>query len=189
MANMITGSAGADIIKGTGKRDIISGGAGDDELWGGRGKDWLYGGDGDDVLKGGGGQDSLTGGTGADQFVFRSFEGWAPVTYNGPGVPPTDVYQWVIVTDLTFGENDNVRITGFDNVFSTLGMFKGGSYFINDQGDINRMAAFLKANPTQGSYKETFGTDKDGTTFLLNDGAGHTQVLQLLGIHPDALLT
>lgn len=185
---MISGSAGADTIKGTGDRDIISGGAGDDQLWGGRGKDWLYGGDGDDILKGGGGQDSLTGGSGADQFVFRAFEGWSPVAYNGPGVPASEVYQTVIVTDLTFSDHDNVRITGFDNVFASLGMFKGGSYFIDDQGDINRLAAFLKADPSQGSVKETFGTDKDGTTFLLNDGMGHTQVLQLLGIHPDAIL-
>jgi len=188
MANTIVGSAGADNLKGTGRSDVISGGAGDDQLWGGRGKDWLYGGDGNDVLKGGGGQDSLTGGAGADQFVFRSSEGWGPLTYNGPGVPQTDVYQWVIVTDLTFADGDNVRITGFDNIFATLGVFKGGSYFLDDQGDINRLAAFLKANPAQGSYKETFGTDKDGTTFLLNDGLGHTQVLQLLGIHPDAIV-
>lgn len=188
MANMISGSGGADILKGSGTKDVIAGGTGDDQLWGGRGKDWLYGGDGNDVLKGGGGQDSLTGGAGADQFVFRSAEGWAPLAYNGPGAPQTDVYQWVIVTDLTFNDGDNVRITGFDNVFATLGMSKGGSYFIDDQGDVNRMAAFLKANPSQGSYKETFGTDKDGTTFLLNDGMGHTQVLQLLGIHPDAVV-
>ncbi len=185
---MVSGTAGADIIKGGDGSDIINGGAGDDQLWGGRGKDWLYGGDGNDVLKGGGGQDSLTGGAGADQFVFRSSEGWAPLTYNGPGVPPTDVYQWVIVTDLNFSEGDNVRITGFANVFGSLGMFKGGSYFIDDQGDVNRMAEFLKANPSQGSVKETFGTDKDGTTFLLNDGLGHTQVLQLLGIHPETVL-
>jgi len=185
---MISGSGGADILKGSGTKDVIAGGTGDDQLWGGRGKDWLYGGDGNDVLKGGGGQDSLTGGAGADQFVFRSAEGWAPLAYSGPGAPQTDVYQWVIVTDLTFNDGDNVRITGFDNVFATLGMSKGGSYFIDDQGDVNRMAAFLKANPSQGSYKETFGTDKDGTTFLLNDGMGHTQVLQLLGIHPDAVV-
>ncbi len=188
MANQVVGSAGADMLNGTGGSDVITGGAGNDHLWGGRGKDWLYGGDGNDILKGGGGQDSLTGGAGADQFVFRSSEGWGPVVYNGPGVPQTGVVQWAIITDLDFSQGDNVRLTGFDNVFASLGMFKGGSYFINDQGDINRMVEFLDNNPTQGFYKETLDTDKAGITFLLNDGLGNTQVLQLLGVHPDALI-
>lgn len=188
MTNKITGTPGADIIKGTGARDTLIGNAGDDQLWGGRGKDWLYGGDGNDVLKGGGGQDSLTGGAGADQFVFRASEGWAPVVYNGPGTPLNNVTQWVIVTDLDFAEGDNVRLTGFNNIFATLGMFKGGSYFIDDQGDVNRMADFLDKNPDQGSYKETFGADKEGITFLLNDGLGGTQALQLLGIFAEPLM-
>ncbi len=175
-------------INGTDGNDIITGTDGNDHIWGGRGKDRLSGGDGNDILKGGGGQDALTGGAGADQFVFRSGEGWAPIAYNGPGAPANDVTQWVIVSDLSFAEGDNVRITGFANIFGTLDMFRGGSYFIDDQGDVNRLAAFLKDNPSQGSYKETFGTSNAGTTFLLNDGMGGTQVLQLLGIHPDTMI-
>jgi hypothetical protein len=53
---------------------------------------------------------------------------------------------------------------------------------------VNRLAAFLKDNPSQGSYKETFGTANAGTTFLLNDGLGGTQVLQLIGIHPETMI-
>lgn len=188
MSNNITGTAGDDDIRGTDGADIISGGEGNDHLWGGRGKDWLYGGDGNDILKGGGGQDGLTGGAGADQFVFRSGEGWAPISYNGPGAPQNAVTQWVIISDLSFAEGDSVRINGFANVFATLGMQKGGSYFIDDQGDVNRLADFLDDNPTMGSYKETFGSSTAGTTFLLNDGLGGTQVLQLIGIHPEDIL-
>ena len=187
---MITGSAGADTISGGAGKDVIFGGAGDDMIYGGGGKDFLYGGDGNDVLKGGGGQDSLTGGTGADQFVFRSAEGFAPLAFSG-GHGVTQVWQWVTVTDLTFADGDNVRITGFDDIFGTLNMARKGtgSYFIDGQEDINAMANFLTANPTKGSYYEINGTIFDGTTFLLNDAAGHTQAITLNGIHPDLLMT
>jgi len=118
---VITGTSGDDTITGGGGKDVISGGAGNDIIYGGAGKDFLYGGDGNDVLKGGGGQDSLTGGTGADQFVFRSSEGFAPLAFSG-GHGVATVNQWVIVTDLTFADGDNVRITGFDDIFGTLNM-------------------------------------------------------------------
>jgi hypothetical protein len=180
----ITGSAGADIISGGAGRDVIKGGAGNDVLYGGGGNDSIYGGDGDDVLKGGGGKDSLTGGAGADQFVFRSAEGFAPLAFTG-GHGVTSVYQWVIVTDLTFIDGDNVRITGFDDIFGTLNMSRKGtgSYFIDGHEDITAMVNFLDANPTKGSYYEVFGTQNDGITFLLNDASGHTQALTLNGIH------
>jgi hypothetical protein len=186
---IITGTAGTDTISGGAGKDIIKGGAGNDMLYGGAGKDFLYGGDGNDVLKGGGGQDSLTGGAGADQFVFRSAEGFAPIAFSG-GQGITQVWQWVIVTDLTFGEGDNVRITGFDDILGGLNMARKGtgSYFIDGQEDINAMVNFLKANPTKGSYYEIFGGQNDGITFLLNDAAGHTQALTLNGIHPDTIL-
>jgi len=187
--DIITGTAGADVISGGAGKDVIKGGAGDDMLYGGGGKDFLYGGDGNDVLKGGGGQDSLTGGAGADQFVFRSAEGFAPLAFTG-GHGVTQVWQWVTVTDLTFADGDNVRITGFDDIFGTLGMSRKGtgSYFIDGQEDINAMANFLKANPTKGSYYEIKGGPFDGTTFLLTDSLGHTQALTLNGIHPDAIV-
>lgn len=186
---VITGTASADVITGGAGKDVILGGAGDDTLYGGAGKDFLYGGDGNDVLKGGGGQDSLTGGAGADQFVFRSAEGFSPIAFSG-GHGVTQVWQWVTVTDLTFGDGDNVRITGFDDIFGTLGMSRKGtgSYFIDGQEDINAIANFLKANPTKGSYYEVKGGPFDGTTFLLNDAAGHVQALTLNHIHPDAVV-
>lgn len=182
--DLITGTSTADTITGGAGKDVIKGGAGDDMLYGAGGKDFLYGGDGNDVLKGGGGQDSLTGGGGADQFVFRSAEGFSPFTFAG-GNGTTTVWQWVIVTDLTFADGDNVRITGFDDIFGGLNMARKGtgSYFIDGQEDITAMANFLKANPTKGSYYEIFGTQNDGITFLLNDAAGHTQALTLNGIH------
>jgi Ca2+-binding RTX toxin-like protein len=185
----ITGSSGADTIAGGAGKDVIKGGAGADMLYGAGGKDFLYGGDGNDVLKGGGGQDSLTGGGGADQFVFRSAEGFAPVSFSG-GKGITTVWQWVIVTDLNFAEGDNVRLTGFDDIFGTLGMARKGtgSYFIDGQEDVNAMVSFLKANPTKGSYFEIFGTQNDGITFLLNDAAGNAQALTLNGIHPDSIM-
>lgn len=185
----ITGSSGTDTISGGAGRDVINGGAGDDILYGGAGNDSIYGGEGNDVLKGGGGKDSLTGGAGADQFVFRSAEGFAPLPFTG-GHGVTTVYQWVFVTDLTFKDGDNVRITGFDDIFGSLNMSRKGtrSYFIDGQEDINAMVNFLKANPTKGSYYEVNGGPSDGTTFLLTDVAGHTQALTLNGIHPDAIM-
>ncbi|KUR72836.1 hypothetical protein AQZ52_06375 [Novosphingobium fuchskuhlense] len=187
--NSIIGTTGADTISGGAGKDIIKGGSGDDMLYGGAGKDFLYGGDGNDVLKGGGGQDSLTGGAGADQFVFRSAEGFAPMSFSG-GHGVAEVWQWVIVTDLTFVDGDNVRITGFDDIFGGLNMARKGtgSYFIDGKEDINAMVDFLKANPTKGSYYEIIGGQNDGITFLLNDAAGHTQALTLNGIHPDTIL-
>lgn len=186
---VITGTSGADVINGGGGRDVLNGGAGNDVLYGGGGKDWLYGGDGNDILKGGGGQDSLTGGAGADQFVFRSGEGFAPMAFSG-GHGVTEVWQWVMVTDLTFADGDNVRITGFDDIFGGLNMSRRGtgSYFIDGQEDINALANFLRANPTKGSYYEINGGPFDGTTFLLVDPLGHTQALTLSNIHPDAVV-
>jgi Ca2+-binding RTX toxin-like protein len=186
---VITGTASADTITGGGGSDVMFGGGGNDMLYGGGGKDWLYGGDGNDVLKGGGGQDSLTGGAGADQFVFRSGEGFAPMSFSG-GRGVTEVWQWVMVTDLTFADGDNVRITGFDDIFGTLGMSRKGtgSYFIDGQEDINAMARFLTANPTKGSFYEIKGGPFDGTTFLLNDAFGHTQAITLSNIHPDPIV-
>jgi Ca2+-binding RTX toxin-like protein len=125
----MTGSSGADTIAGGAGKDIIKGGASADMLYGAGGKDFLYGGDGNDVLKGGGGQDSLTGGGGADQFVFRSAEGFAPVSFTG-GKGITTVWQWVIVTDLNFAEGDNVRLTGFDDIFGTQN--DGITFLLND---------------------------------------------------------
>jgi len=186
---VITGTSGDDTITGGGGKDVISGGAGNDIIYGGAGKDFLYGGDGNDVLKGGGGQDSLTGGTGADQFVFRSSEGFAPLAFSG-GHGVATVNQWVIVTDLTFADGDNVRITGFDDIFGTLNMSRKGtgSYFIDGQEDINAMVNFLNTNPSKGSYSEVVGTPNDGITFLLNDSAGNVQAITLNGIHPDAIV-
>jgi Ca2+-binding RTX toxin-like protein len=187
--NSIAGTSGADTISGGAGKDIITGGAGDDILYGGAGKDFLYGGDGNDVLKGGGGQDSLTGGAGADQFVFRSAEGFAPFSFSG-GHGVAQVWQWVIVTDLTFADGDNVRITGFDDILGGLNMYRKGtgSYFLDGQEDINAMVNFLNTNPTKGSYYEVIGGQYDGITFLLNDNLGHTQALTLNGIHPDSIV-
>ncbi|WP_292944334.1 hypothetical protein [Novosphingobium sp.] len=186
---VLTGTSGDDAITGGGGSDVISGGAGNDVLYGGAGKDWLYGGDGNDILKGGGGQDSLTGGAGADQFLFRSAEGVAPFRFSG-GNGVAQVSQWVMVTDLTFADGDNVRITGFDDIFGTLGMSRRGtgSYFIDGQEDINAMARFLAANPSKGSFYEINGGPFDGTTFLLNDAFGNTQALTLSNIHPDPIV-
>ncbi|MDF8334174.1 calcium-binding protein [Novosphingobium cyanobacteriorum] len=188
---VVKGTSGDDVINGGGGRDQIYGLAGDDKLYGSSGKDWLYGGDGNDILKGGGGQDSLTGGSGTDQFVFReadSVSGTAFAFTGGHGY--TQVNQWVIVTDLNFGESDEVRLTGFDSVFSSLDMSRKGtgSYFIDDQNDINKMASFIAAHPELGTYWEIHGTQYDGTTFVLNDKAGGTTALTLLGIHPDAIV-
>lgn len=186
---VINGTSGDDTITGGGGKDIINGGGGNDVIYGGAGKDFLNGGDGNDVLKGGGGQDSLTGGAGADQFVFRSAEGIAPFNFSG-GNGVAQVAQWVLIADLTFADGDNVRITGFDDIFGTLGMSRRGtgSYFIDGQEDINALANFLDANPSKGSYYEIDGGAFDGTTFLLTDASGNTQALTLSNIHPDAIL-
>lgn len=186
---LINGTSGDDVITGGGGKDVINGGAGNDMIYGGSGKDFLNGGDGNDVLKGGGGQDSLSGGAGADQFVFRSAEGFAPLSFSG-GNGVAQVWQWAIITDLTFADGDNVRITGFADIFGGLNMARSGtgSYFIDGQEDINAMVDFLDANPTKGSYYEVFGGQNDGITFLLNDAAGNTQALTLNGIHPDLVM-
>jgi Ca2+-binding RTX toxin-like protein len=187
---VVNGTSGNDVIYGDGDRNQLYGLGGDDKLWGSMGKDWLYGGDGNDVLKGGGGQDSLTGGSGADQFVFREADSVAGTAFaftGGHGY--TEVNQWVIITDLNFAEHDEVRLTGFDSFFSSLDMFRKGtgSYFIDDQNDINKMATYMAAHPELGTYWEIHGTQYDGTTFILNDKAGGTTALTLLGIHPDAI--
>lgn len=186
---LITGTSGDDTITGGGGKDVILGGAGNDMLYGGAGKDFLYGGDGNDTLKGGGGQDSLTGGSGADQFVFRMAEGFGPLAFSG-GHGVTEVNQWVIVTDLTFADHDEVRMTGFDDIFGSLGMYRNGtgSYFIDGQEDINAMANFLNGHADKGFYYEITGGPSDGTTFILNDANGHQQALTLNGIHPDAIV-
>ena len=182
---IINGMGGADTISGGAGNDVISGGAGNDMLYGGAGNDWVYGGDGDDVLKGGGGKDSLTGGSGADQFVFRASEGFTALNFTG-GHGVSTVNQWVTITDLNFAEHDVIRITGFDSIFGALGFgVKGtGSYFIDSQDDVNRLAAYLKANPSAGSYfVNTSGFD--GTTFILKDASGHEQALTLNHIIAD----
>jgi Ca2+-binding RTX toxin-like protein len=186
---VINGTSGNDTISGGAGKDVIFGGGGNDMIYGGAGNDFLYGGEGNDVLKGGGGKDSLTGDGGADQFVFRSAEGFAPLPFSG-GQGISTVNQWVIVTDLTFADGDNVRITGFDDIFGSLNMARRGtgSYFIDGQEDINAMVNFLNANPSKGSYYQIFGTQNDGITFLLNDAAGNVQAITLNGIHPDAIV-
>lgn len=184
-SEIINGAGGADTITGGAGKDIVLGGAGDDMLYGGAGGDAIYGGDGNDTLKGGGGKDSLTGGTGADQFVFRAAEGFSSFSFSG-GHGVSDVYQWVTIEDLNFAEHDVVRITGFDSVFTALGLgVKGtGSYYIDSQDDVNRLAAYLKAHPSEGSYFiNTSGFD--GTTFILKDAAGHQQALTLSHIIAD----
>ncbi|MEO0031954.1 MAG: hypothetical protein RIS94_1712 [Pseudomonadota bacterium] len=190
-SDLITGTSGDDIIYGLGGRDVIHGGDGNDEIWGGPGsKDWLYGDAGNDVLKGGGGQDSLNGGTGADQFVFREADGLTTPVFaftGGHGV--TEVAQWVIINDLSFADHDEVRITDFAGVFGSLNISRPGtgSYFIDDQGDVNAIVNYLKGHPDQGFSFEIHGTQYDGTTLMLKDGNGHFQALTLNGIHPDTI--
>lgn len=184
-ANIINSGGGDDVVTGGSGKNIISGGDGNDVLYGAGGNDALYGGAGDDVLKGGGGKDSLTGGTGADQFVFRSGEGFSAFDFSG-GHGVSTVWQWVTVEDLNFAEHDVVRITGFDTLFNALGLVaKGtGSAYIDSQDDVNRLAAYLKANPSMGSYFINH-SGFDGTTFILNDSLGHQQALTLSHIIAD----
>lgn len=185
-SSVVNAGAGNDTVSGGPGTNVIQGGAGDDILYGAGGKDFIYGGAGDDVLKGGGGQDSLTGGAGADTFVFRFAEGTQPVTYTGAKANDHPiVYQWVIVTDLTFNDHDSVKITGFDDIFGTLNVARKGTgaYWLDDQGDITRLAQFLAANPTKGGYVDVTTGAHAGVTFFLNDINGHTQALTLEGIH------
>ncbi|WP_226017469.1 calcium-binding protein [Novosphingobium sp. FKTRR1] len=183
--DVLLGGAGNDVLNGEGGNDVLKGGDGNDVLYGGVGKDILTGGAGDDILKGGGGQDSLTGGSGADQFYFRFAEGNQKIDYHGAGHPQYDVYQWVIVKDLTFTDHDAVRITGFDDIFGGLNVGRKGTgaYWLDDQGDINRLAQFLLDNPSKGGFKDYTTGPGAGVTFFLNDVNGHTQALTLEGIH------
>jgi len=107
-ANIIAGGIGNDTIYGVdgddrligeGDNDQLFGGIGDDFLRGGSRNDTLAGGDGNDRLNGGQGSDVLIGGLGNDRFVFSA-------------VPGED-----IVVDFTQGA-DKVVLTQFD--FATL---------------------------------------------------------------------
>ena len=84
-ADVILGTAGADLINGLGGNDIICGeggddiinagngadtvfgGAGDDSINAGQGRDTIYGQGGDDFISGGKGKDTLNGGAGSDE--------------------------------------------------------------------------------------------------------------------------
>ena len=84
-ADVILGTAGADLINGLGGNDIICGeggddiinagngadtvfgGVGDDSINAGQGRDTIYGQGGDDFISGGKGKDTLNGGAGSDE--------------------------------------------------------------------------------------------------------------------------
>lgn len=79
-AELVQGSAGADIVAAQGGNDTMVGGegadilfgeAGDDSILGGAGDDWLQGGAGNDTLDGGIGADRLYGGSGNDTYHVR----------------------------------------------------------------------------------------------------------------------
>jgi Ca2+-binding RTX toxin-like protein len=65
-ANLLNGAAGEDRLSGAGRADRLVGGSGRDTLNGGGGADILVGGLHHDVANGGGGNDTLSGGAGPD---------------------------------------------------------------------------------------------------------------------------
>lgn len=65
-ADVIRGGVGDDRLVGRGGADVIRGGAGDDRLVGRAGNDLIKGGDGDDLMKGNIGRDRLFGDAGPD---------------------------------------------------------------------------------------------------------------------------
>ena len=66
-ANVLNGTADADLIKAKGGNDTVFGGDGNDSILGGGGNDSVEGGEGNDTLKGGSGNDWLFGGAGNDK--------------------------------------------------------------------------------------------------------------------------
>jgi uncharacterized repeat protein (TIGR01451 family) len=63
----ITGTTGADVLRGTARADVVCGGDGDDVIRGLGGNDKVWGGPGADVVEGGPGRDRLLGGSGRDE--------------------------------------------------------------------------------------------------------------------------
>ena len=68
-ADIITGTASANLLRGGVGNDQISGLAGNDDMFGGAGVDIMFGGAGDDALRGGGGDDMLYGQAGDDRLT------------------------------------------------------------------------------------------------------------------------
>lgn len=110
----LNGGAGKDTLFGGDGKDTLNGGAGKDFLDGGNGNDTLDGGAGDDVLIGGAGNDILTGGAGADRFVFQGNFGSDTLTDLGAGdVIDFTAYGLSSTSQLSIVQDGaNVKITG-----------------------------------------------------------------------------
>ena len=83
--NVVSGN-GADVLRGSAGANVLDAGGGNDMLYGGLGNDTLLGGAGDDFLWGEGGNDILTGGLGVDRFAFDANNGSDRVTDFQDGV-------------------------------------------------------------------------------------------------------
>jgi Ca2+-binding RTX toxin-like protein len=192
--DLVYAGAGNDYVDGGSGDDDLYGGDGNDILYGGVGSDYLNGGSGDDILKGGGGgKDALFGGTGADQFFFRDGEGTASrdaVVFGG-GHGYTTVDQWVIAADVSFAEGDSVRISGFQAIFTSLGLYSAsqGVGIIDSTADVTALFNYFQSNPSIGkAWEITDNYYADGTYFVFDDGAGNQQALTLYNIHPDVVM-
>lgn len=111
-ADVLSGSALADLMEGFAGADTLDGGAGADILQGNTGEDTLSGGDGSDVLRGGKDNDSLSGGAGAD---FVSGDRGNDTVAGGAGADIFHVFTGSgveRVTDFSRAEGDRVFVTG-----------------------------------------------------------------------------
>jgi Ca2+-binding RTX toxin-like protein len=126
LANVMTGSAGADRLYGLGGNDTLIGGDGIDVLDGGAGADQLIGGDGNDVLEGGAGADQLNGGNGVDTASYAGATAAVSVNLGG-GTPGTGD-----AAGDTFVSIENIVGSRFDD---TLIGNAGNNYISGGAGD------------------------------------------------------
>lgn len=126
--NVLSGGAGGDdTLKGKNGDDQLLDEAGEDRLQGGRGDDALFGGADNDLLIGGRDDDTLTGGEGGDRFAFRGR------------------YDDDVITDLTFADGDEIKISG--------------QRLINSEADLISFAERLNENNEQSTLATIEGDD------------------------------
>ncbi len=148
-ADVLVGTAGADILSGGEGDDFVFALAGHDRLSGGEGDDHLYGGDHDDRLSGGGGDDVLKGGPGADELTGGS---GADLLDSGLGTG-----------SLSGGAGDDVFLVG------------GGETYIVDSGGFDTLEFSYAPNLTLPA--DEVQVLREGDDLVINV-AGSTRVEQ-----------
>ena len=162
-ANILTGSAFADLIEGAGGNDTLYGGNEDDWVKGGDGADSLFGGNGADGIWGDLGNDTMTGGAGADIFYFE----FAPSTTNMDTITDfdaTDDTIWLLTS----------AMPGFSNVGTV---------------DASQFASGAGLTAATDADQRIIYNTSNGDLFYDSDGVGGAAAVRFAKLTNGAVLT